>query len=104
MFFWGFLSKLIRLLLKVTKVTSGHKNRQKWPKQHNKLFFLPEVQKKASAEGQSPPQELEVGPRSGPYLLVLFIWLPQNMFLTQSAETHKQSYQSTTESEEAMAH
>ena len=26
--------------------------------------------KKTSAEGRSPPQELEVGPRSGPYLLV----------------------------------
>ena len=26
-----------------------------------------------SAEGQSPPQELEVGPHSGPYLLVSFI-------------------------------
>ena len=30
-------------------------------------------QKKASAEGRSPPQELEVGPCSGPYLLVLLI-------------------------------
>ena len=30
------------------------------PKQHNKLRT-----KKASAEGQSPPQELEVGPLSG---------------------------------------
>ena len=29
--------------------------------------------KKALAEGRSPPQELEVGPRSGPYLLVLLI-------------------------------
>ena len=27
--------------------------------------------KKASAEGQRPLQELEVGPRSGPYLLVI---------------------------------
>ena len=27
--------------------------------------------KKAWDEGQSSPQELEVGPRSGPYLLVL---------------------------------
>ena len=32
---------------------------------------MPEGQKKPSAEGRSPPQELEVGPRSGPYLLVL---------------------------------
>ena len=31
---------------------------------------MPEGQKKPSADGRSPPQELEVGPRSGPYLLV----------------------------------
>ena len=49
------------LLLKVTK--NG-------PKQHNKPFFCP---KKAMPEGQSPPQELEVGPHSGPYLLVIII-------------------------------
>ena len=65
-FFYGFFSKLLWLLLKITKVTTGH---QKWPKQHNKLFFAQKT-KKASAEGPSPPQELEVGPRSGPYLLV----------------------------------
>ena len=41
---FGFFLKLLRLLLKVTKVTTG---------QHSKL----------SAEGRSPPQELEVGPR-----------------------------------------
>ena len=29
------------------------------------------MQKKALAEGQSPPQELEVSPRSGLYLLVI---------------------------------
>ena len=34
--------------------------------------FLAQRAKKASAEGQSSPQELEVGPRSGPYLLVTF--------------------------------
>ena len=33
-------------------------------KRYNKLSFLPKG-KKASAEGRSPPQELEVGPRSG---------------------------------------
>ena len=32
--------------------------------------FFARRAKKASAEGRSPPQELEVGPRSGPYLLV----------------------------------
>ena len=35
------------------------------PKQQNNVFFCP---KKASAE---EPQELEVGPRSGPYILVI---------------------------------
>ncbi len=34
------------------------------------LYFL--RAKKALAKGRSPPQELEVGPRSGPYLLVNF--------------------------------
>ena len=33
-------------------------------------LFLPEGQKKASVEGRSPPQELEVGPSSGPHLPV----------------------------------
>ena len=33
---------------------------------------MPEGQQKASAEGRSPPQELEVGQRNGPYLLVIF--------------------------------
>ena len=32
--------------------------------------FFARRAKKASAEGQSPPQELEVSPRSGLYLLV----------------------------------
>ena len=71
--FLGFLSKLLRLLLKVTKVTIGH---QKLPKmgQNSKIStFFARRAKKASAEGRSPPQELEVGPRSGPYLLVLLI-------------------------------
>ena len=39
------------------------KNGLKWAKQHNKLFFCPKA--------KALPQELEVGPRSGPYLLVL---------------------------------
>ena len=32
--------------------------------------FFAQRAKKAWAKGRSPPQELEVGPRSGPYLLV----------------------------------
>ena len=65
---FGFLSKLLMLLLKVIKVNTGH---QKLPKMGqnsiiSSLFF---AQKKASVEGRSPPQELEVGPRSRRYLL-----------------------------------
>ena len=58
------------LLLKVTKVTTGH---QKLPKMgQNSIIspFFARRAKKASAEGRSPPQELEVSPRSGLYLLV----------------------------------
>ena len=36
-----------------------------------KSSFFARRAKKALAEGQRPPQELEVGPRSGPYLLVI---------------------------------
>ena len=43
------------------------KNCQKWAKTALKLFFCPKARR---AKGQSPPQELKVGPRSGPYLLV----------------------------------
>ena len=32
--------------------------------------FFAQRAKNASAEGGSPPQELKLGPRSGPYLLV----------------------------------
>ena len=39
-------------------------------KQHKNTFFLPVGQTKALAVGRSPPQELEVSPRSGLYLLV----------------------------------
>ena len=35
-----------------------------------KSFFFAQRAKKALVEGRSPPQELELGPRSGPYLLV----------------------------------
>ena len=71
-FFLQFLSKLLRLLLKVTKVLDT----KKIPKMgQNRIMspFLPEGQKKPSAEGLSPPQELEVGSRSGLNLLVIII-------------------------------
>ena len=52
---------------------------------------MPEGQKKASAEGQSPSQELEEGPRSGPHLLVSskidIIELPAPELLINSFES-----------------
>ena len=65
-FFWiflghfGFFFKLPRFIFKVTKVITGH---QRWPKNWPK---------KPLAKGRSPLEELEVGLRSGLYLLVLF--------------------------------
>ena len=69
-FFW-----FLWILFNVTKVTTksyqgnttGH---QKWPKM-GQNSIISQSAKKASAEGQRPLQELEVGPRSGPYLLVI---------------------------------
>ena len=66
---YGFFLRLLSLLLKITKVTTGHQN---WPKMGQNCIITPKV-KKASAERRSPPQELEVGPRSGLYLLELDI-------------------------------
>ena len=63
---FAFFLKLLRLLLKVTTVTTGY---QKWPKiGQNSIvgFFPPKGKKKPLAKGQSPLQELEVGPRSVP--------------------------------------
>ena len=69
LFFW-FLSKLLRLLLNDTTVTIGHQKSPKMGQNSIKSSFFARRAKKASAKGRSPPQELEVGPRSGPYLLV----------------------------------
>jgi hypothetical protein len=63
-----FLTPSLRLLL---KVTTRH---QKLPKMaQNSIIstFFARWAKKGSDKGWSPPHELEVGPRSGPYLLVL---------------------------------
>ena len=65
-----FFLLLLMLLLKVTKVITGD---QKMPKMgQNSIIssFFARRAKKASAEGRSSPQELEVSPRSGLYLLV----------------------------------
>ena len=64
----------LRLLIKVTNDTTGQKKIAKnGPKEHNKLFFFALRAKKASAEGRSPLQKLEVGPHSGLYFLVPII-------------------------------
>ena len=68
----GFLSKLLRLLLKVTKVTTGHLKLPKIGKNSIISSFFARRARNALAEGQSPQQELEVGPRSEPYLLAPF--------------------------------
>ena len=63
---WTFciLLKLLRLLLE-TKIAYS------LPKKSIIIWvFLPKGQKKNSDEGRSPPQELKVGPCSGPFLLV----------------------------------
>ena len=68
--FLGFLSKLLRLHYKTYQ---GYYWRPRIAKngatQHNKRFFCPKG-KKASTEGRR--QELEVGLRIGPYLIVPF--------------------------------
>ena len=74
-FFWffGLFSKWLRLLLKIAEVTTEH---QKWPKISTnsvKSSSFAQRAKKASAEGWSPPQKLEVSPHSGLYLLVILI-------------------------------
>ena len=66
----GFFSKLLRLLINITEITTEH---QKWLKISTnsvKSSFFVRRAKKASSEGRSPPQELEVSPHSGLYLLV----------------------------------
>ena len=72
--FFGFYGLLLKLLLKDTtgKLQSYYwkpKMAKNGPKQHNNVFFCLKG-KKASSKGRSPLQELEVGPRSGLYLLV----------------------------------
>ena len=58
------------LLLKLTKVTTDNQKITKFGLKKYKSYILHEGLKKALVEGQSPPQEFEEGPRSGPHLLV----------------------------------
>ena len=68
---FALFSNLLRLLLKVVKVTTEHQKLPKMSTSCMKSFFLlPKSQKKASTEGQSFLQELEVSLGSGLYLLV----------------------------------
>ena len=69
--FLGILFKLTKVIIKSYQDFYWTiKMAQNGPKQHNKLFFCLKG-KKSLCLGRSSPQELEVGPRSGPYLLFL---------------------------------
>ena len=74
--FWNFLKFFGFFFVIVSNVTTKCYHGYYWtPKMGQnsiKSCFFARRAKKASAEGRSPPQELEVGPRSGPYLLVCF--------------------------------
>ena len=59
------------LLPKVTKVTTGHQKLTKMDQNSKITSFFARRAIKALAEGRSPPEELEVGPCSWPYLLVI---------------------------------
>ena len=69
-FFWIFW-----IVIKFTKVTIKSYPGYYWtPKMDRnriiRTFF--DREKKSMSKGRSPPQELEVGPRSGQYILVSF--------------------------------
>ena len=68
------------LLLKFTKVTTGHQKLSKIGQNSIITSFFARRAKIASAEGRIPPQELEEGPRSGPYLLVIVKAIKKNKF------------------------
>ena len=72
--FFGFFFWIFVIFLKVTKASNKCCGGYYWaPKistySMKSTFFCPKG-KKASAEGQRPPQELEVSPHTGLYLLV----------------------------------
>ena len=85
-FFWIFFGFLLDFFVfflvsfKVTKVTTKCYHGYYWtpkiakngPKQHRKLFFCLKGKK---SFGRSLPQELEVGPHSGPYIPVYIIFI-----------------------------
>ena len=61
----------IPLFESYVKVITGDKKMPKMGQNSKIRPFFARRAKKASAEGLSPPQELEVSPRSGLYLLVI---------------------------------
>ena len=65
--FWIFFVIVINV---TTKCYHGYYWTPKMGQNSIKSPLFARRAKKTSAEGRSPPQELEVGPRSGPYLLV----------------------------------
>ena len=73
-FFNSFLVKFFHVFLgisfKVTKVTTGN---IKLPKMGQNSIISSFFSKREKSLSQNPPQELEVSPRSGPYLLIILI-------------------------------
>ena len=68
-----FFSAELKKLDKYVKKEYKKKGKsEKYLKLKSISSFFARRAKKASAEGRSPPQELEVSPRSGLYLLVYF--------------------------------
>ena len=61
-FLLDFVSELLRLLEKVTEVTTEHQKRHKVSQNSIKSSFLAQRAKKALTVSRSPPQELEVKP------------------------------------------
>ena len=86
---------LIFFFVIVTNVTTkcyhGYYRIPKMGQNSIKSPFFARRAKKASVEGRSPPQELEVGPRSGPYLLVY----SKNGIVRQLFDFQKQTVKKT---------
>ena len=74
-------------------VSTGHQKSPKMGQSSMKSPFFARRAKKTSAEGRSPPQELEIGPHSGPYLLVLQYYVISEMKLSCGPNFHTQTPQ-----------
>ena len=93
MFFliFGFFSKVLRLLLNVMEVTIEHQKCPKISTNRGKRSFFAGRAKKASDKGQSPPQELEVSPRSRLYFLVNYNGKKDKISLRSRSESSYRS-------------